>query len=90
LAACVERGGTLRQTFNVAGGATWRMLGQDYVACFNGVMGLPQDEASYDEQAGYFDWYDTDAGQAALGYQRTSFDRFVERLDAAIEAAMDG
>ena len=63
------------------------MLGREYVARFNEVMGLPSEEAQYDEGAGYFDWYDTDDAQAILGYQRTSYDRFIELLDAAIEAA---
>jgi nucleoside-diphosphate-sugar epimerase len=88
LAACVERSVPPRQAFNVAGGSTWRMLGRQYVARFNEVMGLPPGEAQYDEDAGYFDWYDTDEAQAILGYQRTCFDRFIELLDAAIEAAL--
>jgi len=87
LAACVERPVPPRQVYNVAGGSTWRMLGREYVARFNEVMGLSPQEAQYDENAGYFDWYDTDEAQAVLGYQRTSFDRFIELLDAAIEAA---
>jgi nucleoside-diphosphate-sugar epimerase len=87
LAACVERTGALRQVFNVSGGPTWRLLGREYVARFNEVMGLLPDEAVYDAEAGYFDWYDTDDGQAALGYQRTSFEGYIELLDAAIEAA---
>ena len=50
-------------------------------------MGLPPEEGPYSERPGYFDWYDTRESQAALGYQRTSFERFIELLDAAIEAA---
>ena len=88
LIACVEREDAPRQVYNVAGGPTWRMRGREYVAHFNEVMGLPPKDARYDEQAGYFDWYDTDASQAALGYQQTSFERFIELLDAAIEAAL--
>jgi nucleoside-diphosphate-sugar epimerase len=88
LVACVESEAASRRTFNVAGGATWRMLGRDYVARFNAVMGLPPEEALYDESAGYFDWYDTAEGQAILGYQQTSFERFIELLDEAIEATL--
>jgi len=90
LAACVERSVPPRQVYNIAGGPTWRLLGRDYVARFNEVMGLPPEEAQYDEDAGYFDWYDTDDAQVILGYQRTSFDRYIELLDAAIEAASSG
>jgi len=88
LIACVEREDAPRQVYNVAGGPTWRMLGREYVARFNEVMGLPLEDAQYDEGAAYFDWYDTGAAQAALGYQQTSFERFIELLDAAIEAAL--
>jgi nucleoside-diphosphate-sugar epimerase len=87
LAACVELEGTSRQTYNVAGGATWRMRGREYVARFNELMGLPPEEARYSDRPGYFDWYDTHDAQATLNYQRTSYDRYLELLDQAIEAA---
>jgi nucleoside-diphosphate-sugar epimerase len=77
-----------RKVFNIAGGATWRMLGREYVSRFNEVMGLPPEEGRYSERPGYFDWYDTDASQAILGYQQTSFERFLELLDRAIEDAL--
>ena len=93
LAACVERAeapgaSRSRAVFNVAGGPTWRMRGREYVARFNQVMGLPPEEGQYSARAGYFDWYDTDESQAVLGYQQTSFERYLELLDAAIEAAL--
>jgi len=88
LAACVERADASGQVFNVAGGPTWRMLGREYVARFNEVMGLPPEEGQYSERAGYFDWYDTNESQADLGYQQTSFERFLELLNEAVEAAL--
>ena len=88
LAACVERADLSGQVFTIAGGPTWRMLGREYVARFNEVMGLPPEEGQYSERTGYFDWYDTDESQAALRYQQTPFERFLEWLDAAIEAAL--
>ena len=87
LAACVLETPS-REVFNIAGGPTWRMLGREYVARFNEVMGLPPEEGQYSERPGYFDWYDTGASQAALGYQQTSFQRFLELLDRAIEDAL--
>jgi nucleoside-diphosphate-sugar epimerase len=87
LAACVSEAPS-DAVFNIAGGPTWRMLGRQYVARFNEVMGLPPEEGQYSERPGYFDWYDTGASQAALGYQQTSFQRFLERLDRAIEDAL--
>ena len=93
LAACVtdevpSARGSSGRVFNVAGGPTWRMLGREYVARFNEVMGLPPEEGLYSERPGYFDWYDTIESQAALGYQQTTFERFVGLLDEAIEAAL--
>ena len=76
-----------RMVFNVAGGSTWRMRGHEYVARFNEVMGLPPQEGQYSERPGYFDWYDTGQSQAILGYQQTTFERYLELLDEAIEAA---
>jgi nucleoside-diphosphate-sugar epimerase len=90
LAACAEVEKARGRLLNIAGGPTWRIRGREYVARFNEVMGLPTEEARYSERAGYFDWYDTDASQALLGYQRTSFARFLELLQAAIEEALWG
>jgi nucleoside-diphosphate-sugar epimerase len=86
LAACVAV--PSRGVLNIAGGPTWRMLGREYVARFNEAMGLPPEEGQYSERPGYFDWYDTGASQAILGYQQTTFERFLELLDEAIEAAL--
>jgi nucleoside-diphosphate-sugar epimerase len=88
LGACVADAGASGQVFNIAGGPTWRMLGREYVAGFNEIMGLSPEEGQYSESPGYFDWYDTNEAQASLGYQRTSFERFLELLDRAIEAAL--
>ena len=88
LAACVEVEESAGKLLNIAGGPSWRMLGREYVARFNDVMGLPPEEAQYKEQAGYFDWYDTGEAQAVLSYQRTSFSQFLELLQQSIENAL--
>ncbi len=95
LAACVADAasaveGASGRVFNIAGGPTWRMLGHEYVARFNEVMGLPPEEGRYSERPGYFDWYDSGESQAILGYQQTPFERYVELLDQAIEDALGG
>ena len=90
LAACVGNEQAQGKVLNVAGGPTWRMLGREYVAYLNGAMGLPPDEGRFSERPGTFDWYDTDASQAILGYQQTSFARFLVLLGEAIEEAMGG
>jgi UDP-glucose 4-epimerase len=88
LAACVGNERAQGQVFNIAGGPTWRLRGGEYVAQFNAVMGLPPEEGAFSERPGTFDWYDTETSQAVLGYQRTSFGRYIELLEAAIEQAM--
>ena len=88
LAACVEAERSVGQVFNISGGPTWRMLGREYVARFNEVMGLPPEEARYGECPGYFDWYDTSESQAVLAYQQTSFGQFLNLLEKAIADAL--
>ncbi len=96
LVACAEIGADSRKLcqrgalLNIAGGSMWRMLGREYVAHLNEVMGLPPEEARYSERPGYYDWYDTDESQAMLGYQQTSFERFLALLQGAIEDALKG
>ena len=48
----------------------------------NGRGHLLAEDARHLDQPGTFDWYDTAASQAWLGYQRTSFLRFGELLNA--------
>lgn len=90
LAACAGNERAQGQVLNVAGGPAWRMRGGEYVAAFNETMGLPPEEGTFRERPGAFDWYETGASQAILGYQQTSFDRYLELLEAAIEKAMGG
>ncbi len=90
LAASVDVPEAVGRMFHVAGGTTWRMTGGEYVARFSGIMGLSAEEAEYMSQPGYFGWYDTAESQAALGYQRTSFPRFLELLELVFEEALGG
>ena len=90
LSACVTRPEAVRKVFNVAGGLTWRMRGGEYVAWLNEVLGVPPEEGTYSDRPGSFDWYDTQKSQAALSYQRTSFEQFLALLEQAIEEALRG
>ena len=90
LSACVTRFEPVRKVLNVAGGATWRMLGSEYVARLDQVLGLPPEEGTYSERPGSFDWYDTRESQGALSYQRTSFDQFLALTEEAIERSLGG
>jgi UDP-glucose 4-epimerase len=75
------------QVYLVAGGETWRMRGRDYVGALCEVMELPPEGMKYKASAGWFDWYDTTASQAALRYQNTPFPEFIVQLRAAVEEA---
>ena len=90
LATCASLDGLGAQgrVLNIAGGPTWRMLGREYVARYNEVMGLSPEDGAYSQGIETFAWYETDESQRLLGYQRTSFARFVELLEAAIVEAL--
>lgn len=84
LVGTVEVAGARGKVLSVAGGRTWRMLGREYVACFNELVGLAPEEAEYLDIPGYYDWYHTQESQALLGYQKTPFPRFLELTRKAI------
>lgn len=87
LLACVEMP-TPDQVLNVAGGATWQMVGEAYVARWNEALRLVSEDARFLNRPGSFDWYDTAASQALLRYQRTPFERFGALLDEAVAEAL--
>jgi len=81
MAACVRDGVT--GVFNVAGGASWRMTGAEYIQGFYGALGA-EVEPVFSDAYTAVDWYDT-GRSTGLGYQRTSFHAFQERLRAVGE-----
>ncbi len=84
-AAIVEARKTVdeRETFNVAGGRTWQMLGHEYIERFYSALGT-EVEPTYSNAFTAVDWYDTSKGRR-LAYQRTSFMDFEEKLKAVGE-----
>ena len=66
------------KTFNIAGGPTWQMTGAEYIERFYGALGV-EVEPNFSEEYTAVDWYDTSQG-LFLGYQRTSFNGFLEML----------
>jgi nucleoside-diphosphate-sugar epimerase len=88
MANCAGNGAVYGRALNVAGGASWRMLGRDYVQAHFDVYGIDPAEARYRSEPGWVDWYDTSEAEALLGYQRTSFRDYVDLLTQAIEAAL--
>ena len=66
--------------YNVAGGPSWQMRGEEYLTRFYGALGV-EVEPIYPESYTAVDWYDTSRSRH-LCYQRTSFNTFEERLVA--------
>jgi UDP-glucose 4-epimerase len=84
LVAAVEREVTGR-VLNIAGGSSWRMTGERFVAEVFDAFGV-SGTVDYLANEGYFDWYDTEASQRLLGYQCTPFARFKANLAKAFSA----
>jgi len=78
------------QVFNVAGGASWRKSGRSFVADYYGLLGVPIEEASFQESPGFFDWYDTTQSQRVLRYQNTSYEDYLQQIRAEIRHLVDG
>jgi UDP-glucose 4-epimerase len=66
--------------YNVAGGPSWQMKGEEYLTRFYEALGV-EVEPNYPPSYTAVDWYDTSRSRH-LGYQRTSFNMLEERLMA--------
>ena len=77
-------------TFNIAGGLTWRTTGQAYVKDYYDLLGVPIEEARFQEQPGWCDWYDTEESQSVLSYQNISYQAYLGQLRGEIEKMMQG
>jgi nucleoside-diphosphate-sugar epimerase len=79
----VDNPDALGKTFNIAGGPSWQMTGAEYITRFYDALGVEVD-AVFSEEHTALDWYDTSQSQL-LGYQRTSFNDFLDKLRALAE-----
>jgi len=73
----------LGKTLNIAGGPSWQMTGAEYITKFYDALGIEVD-AVFSSEHTALDWYDTNQSQL-LGYQRTSFNDFLDKLRALAE-----
>ncbi len=89
LCASVDAERARGRTFHVAGGTTWRMTGRAYVKDYYDLLGVPLEEACFQETPGWCDWYDTDDSQAILHYQNTTYPRHLARLKLEIDRMME-
>lgn len=67
------------KVFNIAGGESWRMTGQEFINRMYGALGI-EVKANFSPTPTYFGWYDTAVSNKILGYQKTSFNKFLENV----------
>lgn len=79
LEASIDREKARHKIFNIAGGKSWRMTGQEFIRRMYGALGL-EVEPNFSPTRTYFGWYDTTTSNEILEYQHTSFNDFLEKL----------
>ena len=87
LFASVDAGET-NKIFNIAGGPTWQLRGEDYVRDFYGFMGAPMEDVDYRDSPGWVDWYDTVESQLVLKYQSRSYQVYSNEMRKIVEELM--
>ena len=90
LYACVDNARAENKIFNIGGGPTWQLRGEEYVRDFYDFMGAPMDDVEYKESPGWVDWYDTEESQRVLSYQNHSYQHYSDEMKAIVEALMAG
>ena len=68
------------QIFNITGGKSWRMTGDEFITQMYGALNLTV-EPNYSLSRTYFSWYDTGLSNSILQYQQTSFTDFLEKVN---------
>lgn len=83
--AAVRNEAAKGKVFNIAGGSTWRTVGRAYVKDYFDLLGVPIEEAQFQDKPGWCDWYDTEDSQRVLGYQQTSYQAYLQQLSNEIQ-----
>ncbi len=68
-----------REVYNIAGGRSWQMTGEEYIDRFYAALGV-EVEPVFAEEFTAVDWYDTEKS-IPLGYQMTSFNQLERKLE---------
>ena len=76
--------------FNISGGLTWRTTGRAYAKDYYDLLGVPIEEAHFEERPGGYDWYDTEESQHVLHYQNNPYQTYLNQLRTEIEKMMQG
>ena len=74
--------------FNIAGGPSWRTTGKEYVNDYFKLLGVPIEEAQFQNEPGWCDWYDTRESQRVLQYQNNSYQAYLQQLSNEIQQMM--
>ena len=88
LCAAVEAEQARGQVFIVAGGPSWQVSGEKYVSDYYDLLGVPIEEARFQEQPGYFDFYTTHHSQTILGYQNTTYGDYLNQIREELQRLM--
>jgi nucleoside-diphosphate-sugar epimerase len=84
----VTMGNARGHVFNIAGGASWRTTGKEYVKDYFNLLGVPIEEAQFQDKPGWCDWYDTGESQRVLHYQNNSYQAYLQQLKNEIQQMM--
>ena len=87
LFASVDAGET-NKIFNIGGGPSWQLKGEDYVRDFYEFMGAPMEDVDYRDSPGWVDWYDTEESQRVLRYQNRSYQHYADEMRKIVEELM--
>ena len=74
---------------HVAGGTSWRMRGERYALDYLQTLGLPDDVATFLERPLAFDWYEPAPELSAIGFQATTYEDYLQRMNDAISAFVE-
>ena len=79
LRASIDTEKARNKIFNIAGGKSWRMTGQEFIKRMYSMLDL-EVEPNYSPYRTYFSWYNTKISSVILRYQQTSFNDFLEKV----------
>ena len=86
--SCVGNEAVTGKILQIAGGQTWKLIGQEYSRAICEAFDIPPDSATFQEQPAWTGWYDTKESQRLLQYQNHSFEDFIGQLRALYKEAI--
>lgn len=89
LISSLEREEARNKVFNIAGGKTWQLRGEEYITRLCEALDIPSSGANYSKDYGFFDWYDTSRSRRVLNYQHTTFEEFLNKIRALMMEEME-